>query len=372
MANYIKLKQTVDKLPLLDKEWLFVNPLNIINTSFYKNNILESLSFVDKNKIYIPCYTKNTGSYPRFDITDSVYKLKRNELNILPTKESKFSFNEITDDRGIELLSKSRAYQKVYLFYSGGLDSTTILTSILKSWDKSDLEKLSIVMNNNSIVEYPLFYQQYIENKLDIIDSEIFFSESVFLEENILYVTGDCGGPLLSYDDIVLYDTNYPNTYLQSWIHNKDNIISFFNSVATFDEVQKSIPEHLTSVYDFLWWSTFNYGYDIDIYYLILLYGRLREQTETRKFILDNQFLWYNNLSYQNWAMYSPTNFKIGKVSEVKLPMRKYILDFTGDLDYYNQKQVNFSVSKNKHLLKRVPMGIDVDYNIYYREAKKL
>ncbi len=372
MANYIRAYQSTSSLPYLDKEWLFINPRNIIQSSIFGNVIYDNLSLQDKLRVDFPYVVKVTGAYPRFNISDSVYKICRNELNILPTGRTTKSITEITDNRAMELLTKSTSYERVYVFYSGGLDSATILSSIIKNWSVTDLDKLYVVMNSHSITEYPYFYEMFIKDKLKTIDTSLFFSGKVKLTEHNLYVTGDCGGSLFSPDDIRLYDSRFPKTYNLAWKSNKDNILSYFEydrSEEIFEKIESSIPEHLTTVYEFLWWCSFNQGYDIDLYYLITLCCLLDETVNTRDFLLNNQYIWFNHIDYQNWAMYSPYEMRVGDtVNLVKLPLRQYIFDFTGDLDYYNNKQIEFSVSKNRELFTRLPIGIDSEYNIYYRD----
>jgi hypothetical protein len=368
MANYIRAQQSTNNLPYLNKDWLFVDPLVILNTSFFKENIRKSLSKENQLIIDLPTYVDVSGSYPRFNLNSSVYNIVRNELNILPTTKTNLSFADITDMRANELLLKSRDYQNIYVFFSGGIDSTTILSAILKNWDSKDLERVVIVLNDNSINEYPFFYETYIKDKLLTVSTDTFYTGSTLLNENNMYVTGDCGSPIMHPDNIYDYEAIYPDTYLKSWKSNKDNIIGYLASVDAFELIQQSLPEHLDTVFDFFWWYNFNQGYDIDLYYLISLYGTLDPNVDTKQFLFNNQYIWFNNLNYQNWSMYSPSDMKIGKLSEVKLPMKQYILSFTGDMDYYNNKPIEFSVSKNKKLLKRIPVGIDSEYNIYYRD----
>jgi len=371
MSTYIKLPQTIDWLPLRDREWLFINPMNILYSSMFREKIEQNLSTTDKRAIYLSDNLRIMGSYPRFNITDSVYKLTRNELNILPTIKTSLSFADITNNRALELLTKSNDYDNVYVFFSGGLDSTTILTSIIHNWSNADLERVCVVMDSNSISEYPKFYSDYVNSKIRTVSTESFFTEQLMLNTKNIYVTGDCGGPLLTYDNINSYIKMFPDTYMNSWKNHTSDLTVYFGDAKVFNSVAANIPEHLTTVYDFLWWCSFNYGYDIDMYHLVSLYGTLDKETDTETFLMNNQFLWYNTQDYQNWTMYSPADMKINKSNETKLPMRQYIYQFTKDVEYYNNKQIEHSVRKNSKFFKRMPIGIDVDYNIYYRDAPR-
>lgn len=376
MATYIECKQTINELPFLDKEWYYVFTRLIFRTSIYRQHIENNLTSEQRKLLEldrVSAHSYGTYSYPRFDAKRCLYKIIRNELNIYPTHPISLSFSDICDNRSLEILEQATNYEKVYCFYSGGLDSTTLLTSILKNWNTQDLEKLIVVLNEHSIGEYPLFYETYIKDKLNTISTNLFYSSQLLMNEKHLYVTGEPGGYTLAPICLKKYDSLYPNSYLQDWQSNKDKLILFYdNNINVFEEICSLLPKHFVTVFDFLFWVTFNYNYTASLYYLPIMIGKLDAGVDVKSWVSNNNISYYNTVDFQNWAMYTPTDVKIGTIDEIKLPMRKYILDFTNDMSYYLTKTIVPSTSKNSKFFSRVPIGIDSDYNIYYRNVKWL
>lgn len=379
MSNYIKMHYPWGELPMQDKEWFYLHPKNAITVEVDKktplyHKLIDNMTEEVKTKIFFEKIVKKKTAYPRFDLEESLYKITPPSFHILPDGRFNIDFDATTDKRSLELLQRAEKYQHVYLYYSGGIDSTTILSAILKNWSNADLQKLVVVMNQNSIDENPAMYDTYIKGVLNTKPVE----EAVILTNDILYVTGDCGGPIMYPANLDLYDKLSPNTYNDPWRLRKDNIMKFYeynaaglNAGMAFDMVVQSLEKNkieVDTVYDFLWWVTFNWGFDLDLYYVPLLFATLSADTDTKKFMEENHFLWYNSVDYQNWSMSTiGTNLKIGDtLSTLKSPMKKYTYEFNKDEYYFKNKAQVYS-TRRLNLL-RLPVGLDTNYNLYYND----
>jgi hypothetical protein len=368
------------ELPMKDKNWFYINPKFVIavdiKTPLYYKMIVSMTDEV-RTKIYFNRLVKKHVAYPRFDLEESLYKITPPSFHLLPDGKFNTDFDATTDRRSLELLKRAESYEKVYLFYSGGIDSTTILSAILKNWSSTDIQKLVVVMTGNSINENPVMYDTHIKGILNTKSVD----ESNILTNDNLYVSGDMGGALIHAGGLEIYDKMFPNTYNDLWKLRKDNIIKFFAHNATglnadlaFDMVVKSLYKNnivVDTVFDFLWWISFNWGFDLDIYYMPMLYATLGADTDTKQFMEENQFLWYNSVDYQNWAISAiGTNLKIGDtINTQKFSMKKYIHDFNNDDGYFENKLQEYSTSKLNLL--RLPVGMDTEYNFYYRDQHK-
>jgi asparagine synthetase B (glutamine-hydrolysing) len=88
----------------------------------------------------------------------------------------KLSHNEENFDNVIDSIAEKFCQQVLqsgrtpYIAYSGGIDSTSILVSLLKINNTDFLKKLVVLHNKNSIKENPYFYHRFIENKLQTQD----------------------------------------------------------------------------------------------------------------------------------------------------------------------------------------------------------
>jgi hypothetical protein len=369
-------------MPIADCEWYWYDIFRIVKTSRYKQELVQNMSSTMLASYNFIKVTNITGAYARFDRTNYPVKILSNQvLDIVPdfSIRRKLDFTEVTDARAIDLLAKSQLYTSVLLFYSGGIDSTMILCAMLKNWAKADLAKVTIVMNQYSIEENKNMFTDYISGQFVIINTDEYFT-GCKINNDTLYVTGALGDPLMADENnMLVYDVMYPNTYNKSWITNVDNLIKYFSirsdpvtAQCVIDTVIQSLAKcnfEVETVYEFFWWISFNWGWDIDIFQSVW-YWRLTENTGTKQFLENNHFIWLNTKDYQDWAIDSiGTNLMMGdSIRMSKFSMKKYIYDFNNDHDYFLNKIHEGSVSKNKLLITTSLCGIDSNYNIYYRK----
>jgi len=369
---------------MADKEWYWYDIYNIINTSVYKDNLLETIDSVTLDFYMFRKGTSMRGAYSRYDRSSHPQKLITNPIYYIQpnlSDKSPYTFAEVTDRRSLQLLEVATTFEKIFLFYSGGLDSTTILCSLLKNWSVADLAKITIVLNQYSINENQLFYEKFIKGKFTTVDTDEYFTDRL-MNNDSLYITGDLGGAIMNSDNSDVLKL-FSETYNKPWISNIDSIIKYFtynsdvkNAHKTIETIIKSFDDlkyEVESVNDFFWWVNFNWGWDIEMYYSIW-YWQLSENTDTRLFFENNLFLWYNGIEYQTWAS-TNNEPKIGdNVSMDKLPMKKYIFDFDGNMEYYLYKNDEASISKNKkfQFSRSIICGIDNNYNIYYRKLNTI
>jgi len=386
MSNYIQLPQSISSLPLLDSEWYWYDLYRIARTTVYRDELLNNISTDMLNAYNFAKVTNVTGAHARFDRESYPVKILSNQvLDIVPdfSIRRNLNFADITDARAIELLEKSKSYSSVLLFYSGGIDSTTILCAMLKNWPASELAKITIVMNQYSIDENKNMFENYINGKFTVVSTDEYFTECK-INNDSLYITGALGDPLMADENNVLvYDAMYPNTFNRSWVDNVDNIIAYYATrsdtvIAKYvvDTVIESLVKakfEVETVYEFFWWISFNWGWDIDIFQSVW-YWRLAENTNTKQFLEDNHFIWLNTVDYQDWAINTiGTTLMMGdNVRMAKYSMKKYIYDFNHDLEYFLNKTHEGSVSKNKELTPTKFCGIDNNYNIYYRKINNV
>ena len=330
--------------------------------------------------------TNVTGAYARFDRSNYPVKIISNQvLDMVPDFAIRrpLDFTDITDARSIELLAKSQSYSSVLLFYSGGIDSTMILCAMLKNWSAIDLARVTIVMNQHCIDENRNMFDTYINGRFDVVSTDNYFIEHKVTNDT-LYVTGALGDPLMADENnMIVFNQLYPDTYNKPWKDNLDTIIAYYAIKSDLviargivDTVTQSLIKSnfdIETVYEFFWWISFNWGWDIDIYQSVW-YWRLAPDTDTKQFLEENHFIWLNTVDYQDWAINTVgTTLMMGdNIRMAKYSMKKYIYDFNHDLEYFSNKMHEGSVSKNKSLITTALCGIDVNYNIYYRKLNTI
>src|ERR1035437_3955658 len=217
MSN-IFIPKNIEKLPFLDTDLIYVNPTYFLNPENYVV-ISKSLSTEILNKIRFGFYVGTTCSYPRFDLESYFYRIKQNSMySFFPDRKPKYiDFETITNARATTIMKDATEFENTYLFWSGGIDSTTVLCAILKNWDAASLSHVIVVLNEHSIKEHPIGYQMLIHGKLKEIDTGEFFPGGIKLSNNSLYITGDMGDSIMGYDHVYEFDKFYPGMYKRSW-----------------------------------------------------------------------------------------------------------------------------------------------------------
>jgi hypothetical protein len=374
---YSAIDQT-DQLPLVDQSLLYINPGEIIFTYDNVSDYVQTLSREVRRNLYLNYAFKESICQPRFNLFNHYYKIELNrKINIFPDFKTVLKTEDLFDKRAIELFEYSKKYDKTYVFWSGGIDSTLILCSILKNWNS--IKDLIVVLNQKSIDENPLMYEQYIKNKLTTVDTDLFFNKTIKFSHNNVYVSGELGDPLITFDGYGRFKKQYHDILDCSWKTNIQKIIDYFNSEHGINNgtyaarcVIESFSQadiHPVTVHDFLWWINFNWGWDVDLYLFLWSYHDIDYPLDMKTFVENNMFFYFNSVECQNWAV-NLIGSKMTNYNGIsKYPFKKYIYDFNNDSDYFKYKEKEFSTIKNKQMLQNKKiMAVDTDFTLYYRK----
>lgn len=289
------------------------------------------------------------------------------------------NFAEVTDMRAMDIRSIIHQTGKpVALFYSGGIDSTVCLASLVKNLTKEELGYIHVNMSTDSIVENPAFFRNFIRDKIKVLDS-MNNKYSDLVDKGYYCLTADLGDCLFGtelgtkmyaqfkalanqlpsniridvenlYYDVINKDVHYSRY--------KDLIILYFNNILEknklyplvetdrlFGELLYSKIEHniktsrvpIHSLHDFFWWIIFNPKFQ----HCALRGGFLYSTGENRRHIYDKVINWYGSNDYQLWSMANNNNgekIKGTSQSSYKWAARKYIYDFDGNEWYLRYK----------------------------------
>lgn len=228
-----------------------------------------------------------------------------------------YTFKELSDMRGEILGSLAENNNcKINLMWSGGIDSTVAAVSFMKS--ELARKHLVILLNKTSIGEYPLFFNDYIKNK---VNYEIVDSPKNFLKYEDINVTGEIGDQLFG-------SAMFTTAFRAEKLFLKPE--TFF-SKEFLDVMQPQIvysPYELKEVKDYLWWMNFSLKYQnvqLRIYPSVFMpYGGITHFFDTEDF--------------QLWAMNNPDNKIKDTMSSYKWPAKDYIFEYTKDSLYRDNK----------------------------------
>lgn len=317
------------------------------------------------------------------------------------------SFEQVTDERALwikQLINEQN--QKIAVMYSGGIDSTLVLCSLIKNLTEEELKNVVVVTSSHAIVENPVFWEKFVFGKFKIYDSSKIKYDTL-IELGYRPITADEGDCIFGTAlGLTLY-TNYDyyikdlSTDSKLYLHSirdkitsadvhysayKDLIIKHFSveGSPTFGEEfynkfvknieTSSVP--VQSLHDFFWWMIFNIKYlNCSIRGAIYFNDRIPVKTAIYDWIIN----WFNGADYQRWSMANNNNGeKIGySQSTYKMAARRYIFSVDKNPWYFYFKtkleslghsivytQDTSMVPMDKHPNTR--FGLDKDYNILY------
>lgn len=239
------------------------------------------------------------------------------------------TFNDITDEQCQQWLQE-KTDQPWLVFWSGGIDSTVIVTSILKNTSSADRENIYIACNRASIYELPRFFYDHVQPNFKLIQTPDLGKQP--LHEQYHVIDGEFGDHLYcgghgwelsqSLPDCMGLDIRRkPDLMLNHFASKTNKNFATWYYEYLLDNVNSTdIP--VETYHDFCWWIFFNYHYTSS-------YIRLRDTT----FANHCSPRWFATDDYQQWAMnnnQSGTKYTLNH-SDAKLASKQYIYDFDHD-----------------------------------------
>lgn len=360
--------------PLIGDEW--------IEENIFSDNMFDwtSLREVCKNKFilgtpgFYPRAGKNIGPWKRDKL------LSMFDLHMPLSINSELSFAEATDARCQQLLRQHK--NKIwYVFWSGGTDSTVIVSSLLKNTVKADREKIFIVCNRDSIFEYPQFYFDFIEPNFKLIEANKFaldmidifgvpqnYGEYITIDGNPadqLHRSRDAYNlkragianiePKKNYNVFLKYYTEQRGMSLSAarWLY--ENMLSNIEST--------TVP--ITTFLDWDWWFFFNFSW---------VGVKMRCYTKTlmsyQQFV-SSYIMWYDSQEYQTWALSNSSNIDRNNLDifGYKIAAKQYIHSLTKDDYYFYFKQKGFqSIFTKTHNVGQISFAVADDGSHLYLE----
>lgn len=305
------------------------------------------------------------------------------------------SFEQVTDERALEIKSRIQQGQKFAVFYSGGMDSTCIIVSLLKNLTAEELESVAINTSIHAIIENPEFWEKYLAGRFKTFESSVTQYDDL-IEAGYHPITGDEGDCIFgtsiglqlyhnygaylyklstaSQSNLngLRYNISDPNVHYTRY---KDLLIRYFALDETpegldfgrllYEKYHHNIVTsniEVVSLHDFFWWLIFNVKYlNCSVRGAIYFNDRLSIRQ-----CIDSTVNWYNGTDYQLWSMANNNNGqKIrSTVATYKYAQRKYIYEFDNNEWYFYFKAKLeslgnlYTISKNTF----VNLGVDTNY----------
>lgn len=264
-------------------------------------------------------------------------------------------------------------YCNIYFSWSGGIDSTCALISIINQLN--DITRLKIVISNESILEYQNFYNYLKTNKFTIINiSEKKIHLKKLIKPNDVFVTCEyMSGKCMSMEKLPISDTTYinksehKNIGIYDYFHHllSNNKLSWCfnqkpNSNLFFEYLHSIITKAYYSsnnIWEFVHWLSYNCYYQYEWYrnYYLFCNGKTFEKT---------QFFFFDTQYFVDYLFNNNDRLLFGKYKE---DFAQYIYKFTKDRNYYLYKKKGWScLARNIH--RNSIVAISSNYGVYYNQ----
>lgn len=272
------------------------------------------------------------------DRTNTVdFGFKYKTLTPIPElREFTDTFEQVCDNRAVSLYAEADKRDcKINIMWSGGIDSTVALISLLKT---GRTDRLHVGMSGASIEEYPLFYEKFI---LDKLEHSIVEDPKKLLSIKDINVTGEIGDQIFGSAAIYKADSQG-----KLFVPYREYISEVFLEKIK-DQIAKC-PVPIITTFDFLWWFNFSMKYQnvqLRMYPSVLLpYGTLSHFFDTEDF--------------QLWSLNNPDKKIKSDIKSYKFTAKDYIYDFTKDADYRDNK-----IKVGSLKLGMIPYSIDENFS---------
>lgn len=285
-----------------------------------------------------------------------------------------YSFTKSFEDICLEtaqriLIKQDRLKKPIYLFYSGGIDSVTVLTSFLKIISLAEAtNRIQIVMTSDSIIEYPKLYYETIRPHFRVVSGD---DISHYFDKRAILLTGGQGDKIFGTDNIgKIYRKG--NLLESKQKYSKNFIVDFWADLGIpkssgsvwFDLLHDQIISNnvkIESNLDFLWWFNFLLEWQSE-YFLFPLrsYNSL-----DKEFYEDYMLAFFDTLDHQLWSINNTDKRIKNSWNSYKFVAKEFIFSYNKDAEYRDFKIKGPSLNRLFHS-KKIPLGIDTELKQFY------
>ncbi len=264
------------------------------------------------------------------------------------------SYEELCDERALEVLNSSEKIgAPIYIMYSGGIDSTCVVVSMLKNATEAQRKKLTILLSPQSISENPRFYDEHLKGKVRIESSMLFADR---LGTNDILLTGEHNDMILGSEKIGKLMVKYGADSIYK-PYNREMMIDFYAGMVDgntalstfyidmFERIATKAPMPLTSNMDFLWWINFAIKWQSCYAYILLLTPQKNAHLINDAY-LDSRFIsFYNTDGFQLWSMNNLDKRIKDTWKSYKWVPKEIIYKYNKDAEYRDHKMKRGSLT---------------------------
>ncbi|MBU3627149.1 hypothetical protein ICN48_13010 [Polynucleobacter sp. JS-Safj-400b-B2] len=260
----------------------------------------------------------------------------------LPELDSSHEFEAICDARARALLDQALSQnRRIAVMYSGGIDSTLVLCAFLKVARSNELQRITVLLSEASILENPDFYHDHVLTHFECVSS---FRFPYYLgNPHYLFVSGENADQLFGSQVAQVFEVAYGfEALFKPLVSMYETLLAFFIARVGGSSSQyaqaflemllrlcANAPIAIETPYHFFWWINFATKWQ-SVYVRMLPYSAHRNTLALE----ENYTTFYSPPPFQQWSMANTDQF-IGHGFETgKWVSKQYIYDFNHDARY--------------------------------------
>lgn len=283
------------------------------------------------------------------------------------------NYEQVCNARARELIAQAEKLDlQLYAFWSGGVDSTCLLVSLLKQASPAQRQRILVLLTEESIREYPLFYEKFIRGKLRRNSAMML---PYILGSRALLVNGEHNDQLFG-SDIVPAMSQLFGLHVLHEPYNRALFVAFLTKlmkdanlalfyVRLFEQLAGRAPIPLKTNFERFWWINFTLKWQT-VYMRVLSFVAERNVKLLSKEYIENCYAsFYNTENFQLWSLNNRDKRIANGWRSYKWPAKQVIYEFTKDADYRDNKMKRGSLQYV--IARRVPFEF-VDENFNFRQ----
>ena len=256
------------------------------------------------------------------------------------------TFEEICNERAIELLTRADQLQvPLNVFYSGGIDSTLVLVSLLKNATPAQKANLVVLLSEESIMENPNFYRDHIYGKLRV-DSVNMFPH--LIGQARVFVGGEHNDQLFGSDMMGKLITQFGPSIIQK-PYDRAVFFEFFNGILEdkagtefyldlFERLKTAAPVAIVTNQDYLWWINFSLKFQTVFMRMLCRTAPRNIARINADYISTYYNHFYNTEDFQLWSMNNMDKKIKDQWKTYKWVCKDIIYEYTKDAEYRDNK----------------------------------
>lgn len=344
------------KINIQDKQFLMIYNDSFVKASSKYYREIKKIGPESKNWLALIEKYKGLQHFEaRFGEFPNPWKTYKDETLVTFDPTFNKTYAEVSDSRAMDIkriLDESEA-ATVTVFWSGGVDSTVVLSSLLRNLGKPYYHKIRVALNPISIAENPIFYDRYLKDSGIVLLNSVAAREHVS-DQNHIFLDGELNDQHFGSDLLCQFVFNEGVDYAhQPYKKNLDKIFKFLEmpQVPTFagwfyehvEENIKTSPIPIETIHDYFWWLNFNFKY-VNVYYRYKCISLTESYNAEKGYKEINDtghfFHWFHSNDYQQWSMHNNNNgMKLrDTVASYKYAAKEYLYEFDKNRWYKNFK----------------------------------